>query len=314
LLTLFSSAGRLRPVEVRDLSLDGFAVRSYMSRTSRFPVVVLHGLTREGYEDARLVAFCRMLAVLGFCVYTPNLQGLCEMDPGPVDIERLSVLFTKLWTERGSPIGVIGFSFGGTYALLASSAPGLSGGIRFILAVGAYYTLNDVVERAFSLRGRHDLSPQSSFALLALDWRYRKSLPLTKEESIAFEDLMNHYCARENRFTSADAALVSKIVGLAAQDEIFRQWKTRLPEISCLDLAGNPAMKSLNAQVFLLHSENDASVPVEESARIETDLARLGKSVVRHVGHLGDHVTFSVRKDAGLARFFYRIMILTMDS
>ena len=113
------------------------------------------------------------------------------MDPEPTDIDSITALLKALVKEHKSPIGLIGFSFGGTYALLAAAFPETAGAIRFVLAVGAYYSLADVVESAFSVRGTRDLSPEAAYALLALDWKYRKMLPLTEGETAAVKELMD---------------------------------------------------------------------------------------------------------------------------
>ena len=252
-----------------------------------------------------------MLAAVGLCVYTPNLQGLCMMDPDPTDIKSISALLKALAKEHKSQIGLIGFSFGGTYAVLASSSPEVAESVRFVLAVGAYYSLESVLERIFSQRRTRNLSPEATYALCALDWKFRKILPLTEGEIVAYEELMDHFCSREKHFTPRETALVANITGLQQQEDIYILWKTRLPEISSLNIEGNPTLESLQASVFLLHSEHDTSIPVEESLRIAVELTRHHKNVLRYIGRLGDHVTFSIRNDAGLARFFYRIMLLT---
>jgi hypothetical protein len=135
-------------------------------------------------------------------------------------------------------------------------------------------------------------------------------LALTEEEAAALEELMER-CSHEEHLTPEDIALVVRITSLQQQEDIYLEWQNRLPEISRLNIEGNQALESLEASVFLLHSERDTSIPVEESWHIEAELARLHKTVLKHIGRFGDHVTFSVRNDAGLARFFYRIMLMT---
>lgn len=311
MLSLRPSGGHLRDGEVKEFTLDGGTVRSYSSSDTSFAIVVLHGLTREGFNDYRLIRFCRMLANIGFSVYTPSLRGLCTLDPDASDIEATEALLESLTAKHGDRIGIIGFSFGGTYSLIAAGAPGVADHIRFVMAVGAYYSLESLIDRAFTLRGEKPLAPKVAYALLSLDWKYRQLLALTREETAVFEDLMDHYCARENNFTSADSVLVAKIAALPAQHEVCRQWKERLGVLSRLNIAGNPSLRSLVANVFLLHSERDVSVPVEECTFIETELVNAGKSVSKHVGRLGDHVVFSIRDDIRLASFFYRVMLLT---
>jgi pimeloyl-ACP methyl ester carboxylesterase len=310
-LSLLPSAARLRHIEVRESRRGSVTLRSYTSGESGFPLVVLHGLTREGFREARLVRFCNMLAALGLGVYAPNLQGLCMMDPDPTDVESAKALLKALANEHESQIGLIGFSFGGTYALLASSSPDVAESIRFVLAVGAYCSLESVVEHAFSMRGERELSPEAIFGLLALDWKFRQMLPLTEGEIAAFEEVMDYSCSSKKHLTPRDTAFLANLMGMQQQEDIYLLWKTRLAEISSLNIEGNPALDSLKAPVFLLHSEHDTSIPVGESIRVALELTRHGKNVLRYVDRSGGHVTFSIRKTAELVRFFYRIMLLT---
>jgi pimeloyl-ACP methyl ester carboxylesterase len=310
-LSMFPYATRLRHIDVREWRSGNETVRSYTSDRSGFPLVVLHGLTGEGCSDSRLVAFCKMLAAVGFCVYTPNLQGLCLMDPEPTDVDSITALLKALVDEHKSQIGLMGFSFGGTYALLASTCPETAAAIRFVLAVGAYYSLADIVEHTFSVRGKRDHSTEEAYALLALDWKYRNMLQLSEGETAALDELMDRSCAGVMHFTREDAALVAKIMSLQQQENIYQEWKNRLPEIASLNIEGNPNLGSIRAPVFLLHNEQDTFVPAEESCQIAGELAHLHKDVLTHIGPSAGHVTFSIRNDAGLAHFFYRMMLLT---
>lgn len=310
-LSMFPYATRLRHIDVQESRNGNMIVRSYTSDRNGFPLVVLHGLTQEGFSDSRLVGFCTMLAAMGFRVYTPNLQGLCMMDPQPSDMESIRALLNLLTIEHKNPIGLIGFSFGGTYALLAAAFPETAGAIRFVLAVGAYYSLADVVTHTFSVRGKWNYSTEEAYALLALDWKNRTMLPLTEREVAALEELMNPACACEMHFTPEGTTLVAKIMSLQQQEDIYQEWKNRLPEISSLNIENNPALEAIEATVFLLHNEHDTFVPAEESYHIAVELARLHKKVLSHIGPSGEHVSFSIRNDVGLARFFYRMMFLT---
>lgn len=310
LLSMFPSATRLRHIDVRELRSGNVTVRSYTSAKSGFPVVVLHGLTREGPNDLRLVRFCKMLAAMGMCVYTPNVEGLRTLDPDARDLESIGALLKKLVDEHKSQLGLIGVSFGGTYALLVAALPEVANTIRFVLAIGPYYSLPEVVERSFSLRMEENISPEQAYGLLTLDWKYRKILPLTAEETATFEELMAHSSCDEG-LTPKESALVARITRLPQQEHIYLQWKKRLPQIASLSIKGNPTMKSLKAPIFLLHNKHDTVIPVDESVQIELALTQLNKTVTKHLGRFGDHAAFSLRDDAGLARFFYRIMLLT---
>ena len=109
---------RIRP---RDVPSDSLRLRAYAAASSRYPVVVLHGLTRQGFDDHRLTNFCNGLAASGFIAYTPDLEGLRGLDLDESDIDRISRTI-RIVTERHeqSP-GLIGFSVGATYGLIAAS-------------------------------------------------------------------------------------------------------------------------------------------------------------------------------------------------
>jgi len=110
-----------RKIDVRDEELDGLKLRTYSTASGRYPVVVLHGLTHNGFDDGRLTPFCRDLAATGFITCSPDLEGLRELDLDETDIERIVRTVAIAHERHGRKVGIIGFSVGGTYGLIAAA-------------------------------------------------------------------------------------------------------------------------------------------------------------------------------------------------
>lgn len=313
LRSLFPDLDGLDALDVGCQQYGDLPVRTYRSHRSNFPVVVLHGLTRQGPDDRRFVRFCRMLAGAGLQVYAPRLCGLCELDTDEQDVLAAGDLVRCLAEEHRSQIGLAGVSFGGTYSLLASHMAEVASDVRFVLAIGPYVSLDELVADAFSRRHEARIPIDRLYGLLAIDWNYRSLLHITSEEMQRYESLMADTSC-ETGFTTEEHDLVRALAHDPGQEEIVRRWRQRLPLLRRLSFTDLPDLGTHSPPVFLLHAERDPLIPSDHSSRIESILRRQKTPVVRHVGPIGEHVGFSLRNDIGLARLFYQVMRLTEPS
>lgn len=125
--------------------------------------VTLHGLTYHGKEHASLRRLARALAAAGTAVLVPDLPEwrALRVAPGPT-VETIKAAVLELddrgITEPGR-VGVVGFSFGATQALIAASDPSLEGHLAGIAAWGGYAELRAVVR--FLFLGDHELDGRS---------------------------------------------------------------------------------------------------------------------------------------------------------
>ena len=134
----------------------------YRPARSRGPLpgwVTLHGLTYYGRKHPSLERFARALAASGAAVLVPDLPEWRRLEVAPkptVDTIRAAVLELdgRRITQSGR-IGVMGFSFGATQALIASSDPALEGHLAGIAAWGGYGDFRRVTE--FMFLGEHEL-------------------------------------------------------------------------------------------------------------------------------------------------------------
>lgn len=121
--------------------------------------VALHGLTYSGRHHESLDAFARALSAAGFAVLVPDVPEWRALRVVPdLSVETIQAAVLALddrpFTAPGR-IGVIGFSFGGTNALVASTAGALDGRLAGVASWGGYADLRRTLR--FGFTGEHEL-------------------------------------------------------------------------------------------------------------------------------------------------------------
>ena len=125
--------------------------------------VALHGLTYRGREHESLESFARALAASGTAVLVPDIPEWRALRVAPestVATIRAAVLELddRALTVPGR-VGVIGFSFGGTSALVASTAGALDRRLAGVASWGGYAGLGRTLR--FGFVGRHELDGET---------------------------------------------------------------------------------------------------------------------------------------------------------
>lgn len=150
LLSRISPAPEMRPVivparqhELRaDLYLPGCAGR-------RGGVVLVPGFTEFGKEEPRVVWLARLLARIGFAVLVPDFLGLRSLRALETDVHDTVDSFRYLASlapqVRPDRVGLIGFSYGAGPTLVAAADPAIARQVCFVISVGGYYDLADVI-------------------------------------------------------------------------------------------------------------------------------------------------------------------------
>jgi pimeloyl-ACP methyl ester carboxylesterase len=160
---LFRSTGQILVEETvyrragRELGASFY--RLARSRTPRPAWIVLHGLTHAGRRHAALDRFVRAVAASGSAVFVPEVPEWQALSVRP-EIT-LGTIAASLDTLNRRPeiipdrIGVIGFSFGATQALVAASEPATHGRLAGIAAWGGYCEPRRLFH--FGITGEHEL-------------------------------------------------------------------------------------------------------------------------------------------------------------
>ncbi len=131
-------------------------------------MVLVPGVTPEGKDDRRLVAFATTLARARFEVLVPEVAGLRRHQVGPDDARILADAGLFL-DRRGSGrrrLGMTAISYAVGPAVLALFEAGLAGRVDFLVAIGGYHDMEAVIAFFTTDRYRRDA---------AEPWRFRRA-------------------------------------------------------------------------------------------------------------------------------------------
>lgn len=294
LAAVFSRSRDLRPgpdprytVDKNVSAGNGWKVDRFRSKKpTGASLVLLHGWTLCGKDDLRLQAFARSLAIAGVECCVPTLPGLAALSFDRQDVTGLRALLD----DSSAPPGIMGFSLGGSYALLAAS--GVARQPRFLASIGGYGDLPAVFHR-FAMSGRQKPSDPTSngawvYQKLVLAWRLRDVIPLSIETRTELRGLLQAFCEGSNRVAAWN--FCQRILGdtdWEAEDE-RRQEATTLLELS---VAEHPP--KLGCPVVILHDQNDQTIASSEAHVIAKSVQRgsPGIHIEVMVTRLLQHVT-----------------------
>ena len=116
---------------------------------ARAGIVLVPGVAAGGRRDARVVAVANTLARLDFAVLVPDMPGVRRYRMRSSDVREVVDAFAWLASRPAlappGRIGIAGFSYGAGPVLLAALQPVIREQVKFVLAVGGYYSLENVV-------------------------------------------------------------------------------------------------------------------------------------------------------------------------
>ena len=236
---------------------NGWGFDSYAPRKpTGGRLVLLHGWTLRGKDDPRLVAFAQSLAVAGIACVVPHLPGLADLALQPADVEGLG----QFLKEEGAEAGVVGFSLGGSYALLAARAAAP----RFVTAISGYGDLPGLYAHwaAWGKTPPTETSARESwlYMKLVLAFRLRRGLRWSEAEQRELEKHLRAFCEGGDRggaWAFYERALaphdLEALDGRAQDPSVLRE----------LSLVEHPP--TLTCPVVILHDKHDAAVPASQA-------------------------------------------------
>ncbi len=133
------------PTSVGDRTAD-----LYLSpQGARAGIVLVPGAVAQGGRDPRLVAVARTLARLRFAVLVPDMPGVRRYRLRATDADEVAAAFAWLVARPElapeGTAGIAGFSYGVGPVLLAAMQPDIHEQVRFVMSVGGYYSLRNVI-------------------------------------------------------------------------------------------------------------------------------------------------------------------------
>jgi dienelactone hydrolase len=301
-LTLPSSAG---PVRAR---------LYFRADRPRGPgVVVAHGVHFQGIDERRLVPFARALAAEGRSVLTPELADLADyrITARGVDVLEAAVgyLASRHDHVRQERVGLLGFSFAGGLALVASALPELHGKLSFVASVGGHQDLSRVLhflihDEIATPRGlEHEKAHEYGLVVLVHENLERfvpePDLPVLRA---AFKAWLEEDRPRARAFASQRTTLAAERLWLLLESG---RLQTLAPELDALlssqqgrlsALSPRGHLHEIDAPVYLLHGAHDSVIPPSETNWGDRELGSTPHGAL--VSPLLEHV--EVNGNAGL--------------
>jgi dienelactone hydrolase len=266
------------------------------SRRARAGIVLVPGVVARGRRDARVVAMANTLARLDFTVLVPDMPGVRSFQMRSRDVREVADTFAWLASrpELAPPghIGIAGFSYGAGPVLLAALQPDIREQVHFVLAVGGYYSLENVVTylttgyypvveptgKALSETGRTSPHPYSkvSFIRSNLDLLER---PADRSFFHGYAEYISGNRIDEDEpvpaYLAPDAQAFYNLLTNHVPAQVPALLE-KLPPPMRTELEGiNPAahdLSRLRADVILLHGRGDNLIPYTESIALANAL------------------------------------------
>jgi dienelactone hydrolase len=211
--------------------------------------VVLHGLTRTGRTHPALGRFARAVARAGNVVFVPDVPEWRELRVAPAltiaTIRAAVAALQQRGDVRHEHVGLFGFSFGATQALIAAADEETAGLISGIAAWGGFCDLRRLFR--FGLTGLHELdgitwhTPPDPYGAWIMAGNYLPHVPGYADATAVAHAL--HALAIE-----------SGELGHAAWDPVYDPVKIRLRSTlpprhrEIFDLVAPPTTRSLREQ------------------------------------------------------------------
>lgn len=260
-------------------------------------LIAVHGASLSGKEECRLQAFARAVAASGVRCLVPNVRGLSRMAFVAADAADLAALASET-AARHAPPALLGFSLGGSCALLAAARAGAS--VKYVVTFGAahdYGTLFDEMTERWR-EVPQDPHQRRERIYVSLLMAYRQAVRSGDAEEVArLESPLRRFCP-----------------GLPPQEqaELERQLEALAPiaaerrsaDRAALRLA-SPAgqLGGLTCPTGIIHDPGDALVPMDHARRLIEELQALGTGAAHRllVTSMLDHVDLSTVRLADVA-------------
>jgi len=265
---------------------------------ARGGIVLIPGVVARGRRDARVIAVATTLARLDFTVLVPDMPGLRRSWLRSSDVQDVADAFKWLAScptlAPPGHVGIAGFSYGAGPTLLAAIQPDIRDKVNFVLAVGGYYSLENLV--TYITTGYYRAVRHADTVTPVMDRRLphpysevafiRSNLHLLDRS--ADRDFFGDYVAyiTGNRVDENEPIPVNLAPDARALYELISnhqpaQVPTLLAKLSVRmrsELQGiNPAVHDLSrlrADVILLHGRGDNMIPYTESVALADALPK----------------------------------------
>ena len=271
-------------IAVEEIEVAGVTGDMYDGGENAPVILFVPGATRSGRDDARVIEAATALAEAGRRVFVPELS-LYERVFRRSDLEGLVDVIGGLAQE--GRIGIVGFSYGGSFALIAASDPAVAGNVEYVATFGAYYDLTHVIQ------GITTGSTTLDGDLVTFETvpEARRILLRAAARLVAGADADELERALETNDPSdlaPDAARVYELLvngdPRQADELVARLPGTVRETLSAFSPSSHVA--SLDVPAFVMQAKKDAATPWTEAVLLERALPQARRVTLDHFSHV----------------------------
>ncbi len=251
------------------------------------PLLLVSGATPQGAEDPRLVRVARALAGARRQVFAPQLELRHQTFQWSDEVRLVRSIRALSRMEGGAKVGVVGFSYGGSFCLLAAEDPAASHMVAFVAVFGSFDDLLGVVQGittgATTYRGRlvpwrtvpeaRSIMNRAAVGLAPAGERAALSSALSPGDPAALPpDMRSVFDLLENRDPRRTYPLAAR---------------TPPSFLATLRLF-SPAthLRMLRAPLFVMQSESDPATPPTEALRFRDSVPGARLILLRWFEHV----------------------------
>lgn len=135
------------PVARVEITIDGVSGDIYYPGERAPAIVLIPGAVEGGKDDPRVVRTARALARAERAVFVLDLE-LADRRFVEEDIDRIVRVARTLYSHPlvQGRVSILGFSFGGSFGLIAAADPRLAGRLEQVAVFGAYFDLVGMIQ------------------------------------------------------------------------------------------------------------------------------------------------------------------------
>lgn len=250
------------------------------------PVIFVPGAAPAGRGDSRVERLAHVFATAGRTVVVPELT-VYEERLVPADVERLVAIAGEL-SDQDHGVVFLGFSFGGSLALVAAADPRLDGRVEGVATFGAYADLIGVVQAATTgvavvdqQRFAWDADPRAEEVV-----QEELTSLLPEGAAQAVRSVLNGD-GRADELEAAERAVYDLLANEDPErtyqlaDELAAPMQDRVAEVSPVAVAQGLH----DVPIVAMHSRNDPVIPYGELRRLGEAVPHARLLTIEGLGH-----------------------------
>lgn len=276
---------------------------------ARGGILIIPGVGDERSEP-QLINLDEALASSGLVVMNMTTPTLIAYDLSPVDGDAVVAAFDALATWPGvgaDRVGILGFSAGGSLAVIAATDPRIQNHVAFITLFGGYYDatslLRDFGLRAQSVNGTLQPWQPNAVPLQVLSHAMADTLPPAEGQilSNAFLEPITPLPSDQLAQLSPPAQAAYHLLEGDQPTQVDANLGALSPAMHQLltQLSPSAYLAGIHTPIYLLHDRNDQYVPFTQSREFNAALNASGQA--HEYAEFGIFQHVEVRSGLGLS-------------